>query len=90
MSAHRNLELERLDLLAQGFDQLYNELTDMKRGRRQMMVSVKRLNQLIAFASETQQVMSVVWNSHLSCDDIRALPASAEHIQTLLEGKGCV
>jgi hypothetical protein len=80
----------RLDLLLEGFEQLYDELTDMKRGRKQILVSVKRLNQLIVFASEVEQTMGAVWDSSLGCDDINALPASPEHKRVLLEARGCV
>lgn len=78
-----------LDLLIEGFDKLYEELTTMPRKGKQMLVSVRRLNQLIAFVEEAQQTLLAVDDSSLSCEDIQRLPAQPEHKQVLLERYGC-
>lgn len=78
-----------LDLLIEGFDKLYEELTTMPRRGKQMLISVRRLNQLILFVADVQTTMAAVDASTLSCEDIHRLPAQRQHKQALLARFGC-
>ena len=79
----------RLDLLLEGFEKLYEELTTMPRKGKHMLVSVRRLNQLIMFVADVRNTLDAVDNSSLSCDDIHRLPAERHHKQALLDRFEC-